>query len=145
MKNSDAFARTKIELCQALEISRPTLDRYTVLPGFPEKADDGWPLDACRAFVSGQLHRREEYSRLELEKMRQEVSQAQMRTLREAERLMPREWSELLFAHLAVSARNVIQGADIPEEIKADMTAKIEALDASEFLAQLKLEGIPEA
>lgn len=142
---SEKWISTKLELSRLLGISRPTLDTYSTLPGFPDRrqGDGAWPLEQCRAFVATQLNRSEEKRALELQKLRDEVARGQVALMKEAGELIPVQWSKMLFAHLMISTRNIIQGADIPEGEKSKMTSAIESVDADAFIAQLKLEGVP--
>jgi hypothetical protein len=138
---SETWIKTKLELARLLGISRPTLDAHTVLPGFPQVEARGWPLERCRAFTAVQINRREETRLLELELLKEQVAQAQMRTGREAGELLPIDWTKRVLAHQAICFRNIIQGSGLTDEQKDAMTNAVLAIDCEEFIRQMALEA----
>jgi hypothetical protein len=139
---SETWIKTKLELSRLLGISRPTLDAYSVDPNFPERAANGhFPLEKCRAFVVALTGRNEEKRTLELQKLRDEVSRGQLELMKAAGEVVPLAWSRRIVAHMAISMRNVIQGASIDDAEKERMTTAIEAIDVEEFIRQLAAES----
>lgn len=50
-----SYARTLTELGKALGRRRQLLTRWSRRPGFPRKEADGWPVEACRQWVSSNV------------------------------------------------------------------------------------------
>ena len=135
------FVRTKLELSRLLGVARGTWDTYTTLPGCPQVEARGWPLEACRAFVAGQLGRNEERRALELQKLRDEVARGQIELMKKADEVMPVEWVEKVLDHLVISFRQIIQGSTLTDEQKETMTNAVLAIDMDKFIDALGRES----
>ena len=139
------FVKTKLELARVLGVSRPTLDRWVVMPAFPPKEEQGWPVAHARMFAAIQQTRDDSVRKLEMDLLREQVAQAQMRTGREADELMPVEWVKRVLAHQAICFRQIIQGSGLSVEQMELLTTKVEAIDCDDFLSSLAEEALASA
>jgi hypothetical protein len=138
----EKWIKTKLELSRILGISRPTLDTYSVMPGFPERAANGhFPLSKCREFVNAQLGRNEEKRALEIQRLRDDVARGQLDLMKAADEVMPIEWTKRVLAHQAISFRQIIQASGLTDEQKESLTSQVEQIDCEEFIRQLTLEA----
>jgi hypothetical protein len=141
LSQRETWIKTKLELSRILGISRPTLDTYSVMPGFPERAANGhFPLSKCREFVNAQLGRNEEKRALEIQRLRDEVARGQLDLMKAADEVMPVEFVSRVLAHQAISFRNIIQGSTLTDEQKQAMTDAVLGIDTKAFIAGMFAE-----
>lgn len=139
------FAKNKAELSRILDISRVTLDAWIELPDSPRTTSNGrYVVAEWRAFKANRNLNAgiEETAELKLQKLRDEVARGQIAMLKEAGELVPVEWSKQLFAHLSISMRNVIMDSGIGEGEKLSLIAKIEKINADDYISQLRLQTV---
>jgi len=135
---SETWVSTKLELARLLNISRTTLDNYSVLPGFPKKRADGcWPLERIRAFTAKRLGRDAEARSLKLTRLRLQVERSDRELMAEGEKYVAREALIDLVANCKRETLKIIRAFEMDAGAKAKMLAGIEAIDAEGFLAEL--------
>ena len=140
-KPTPRFVKTKAEMARLLDISRVTLDAWLKLSDSPRCRSDGrFPVDEWRAYKARKKmdDSIEETAELKLQKLRNEVAQSEVDLMKAAGELVPLEWSRQLFAHLAISIRNIVQGSELAEHDKLSLTEQIEKINADEYLSQLR-------
>lgn len=135
---SETWVSTKLELARLLNVSRTTLDNYSVLPGFPKKRADGaWPVERIRAFTAKRLGRDAEARSLKLQRLRLQVERSDRELEAEAGRYVAREPLIDLVQHMKRETLKIIRAFDMDAGAKVRILAGVEAIDAEGFLAEL--------
>jgi hypothetical protein len=132
---------TKAALARAIGVSRPTLYTWFNLPDAPLVTDGGHDVAAWEAFRDARLTKEPSESReLRLENLRLQVSLKQVQLMKLAGDLIPLEWAKGLVADHAIKVRNIIQGSDLSEAQKHDLTENILALNQDDYIDGLRAQ-----
>lgn len=137
------YAKNKAHLSRVIDISRVTLDAWLRLPNAPKPLSNGtYVISEWVKFKASRGQEQdkpiEEIAALKLRNLKQKVELDDIKILKLAGDLVPIEWAKQLVAHLAISARNVVQESDITPEQKLKITERLEKIDFENFLSQLR-------
>ena len=141
VKSPGLWTKTKSELARILGVTRRTLDAWILLPEAPKQTGTAFDVTAWRDFASTRRPgKTSEGAELRLENVRLTVALNEAKLMKQAGDLIPVEWAKGLVADHAIKVRNIIQGSDLSETEKHDLTEQLIAISSDDFIAGLRAQ-----